>query len=126
MSRSMPRASRYASSPAPMALRVRVRARITSGSGLLQREHLRILPACRKQLTMRALLRDPSFVQEIDAVGVADAGQAVGDQDDGAAVGDAPQRLVDRVLGFGVERRGRFVPDQERSVAVQAAGYRKA
>nr|WP_062341463.1 hypothetical protein [Herbidospora sakaeratensis] len=36
---------------------------------------------------MGALLDDQAVVQDVDAVGVADAGQAVGDEEDGPVVG---------------------------------------
>src|SRR5712672_1539947 len=42
--------------------------------------------------------------------------EAMGDRDHGPAVHQAGQRLADRFLGFAVERRGRFVEQQDRRV----------
>ena len=58
----------------------------------------------RHQSGVGAGLRDAAVVQQRDAVGVTDGGEAVRDGDDGAAERDALQRLLHQVLAVGVER----------------------
>ena len=69
---------------------------------------------------MRARLLHLAAVQHDDAVGVADGGQAVGDHERGAALHQVRERLLHEPLGFGVERRGGLVEDQDRRVLEEA------
>ena len=61
------------------------------------------------QIVVGALLHDPAVIEDVNAVGVADAGQAVGDQEYGAAIGVSPDLLEQGVFGAGVEGRSRLV-----------------
>src|SRR5688572_18682692 len=60
------------------------------------------------QLLVGALFDDASFIDDDDAVGVLDRGEAVGDDEGGAALGQLGQRCLDRAFSFGrsEERRG--------------------
>ncbi len=60
-----------------------------------------------------------------DRVGAAHGGQAVGDDERRAVAHQRRQRVLHELLGFGVERRGRLVEDQDRRVAQQRAGDRQ-
>lgn len=70
------------------------------------------------QLGVVALVGDQAAVEDVDAVGGADAGEAVGDEQDGAV----PAQLADEgeqgLFGAGVEGGGRLVGDEERGVPV--------
>ena len=78
------------------------------------------------QRVVRALLDDAAVVHHDDPVGAADGGEAVGDDDRRAVVHQPLERLLDQPLGFGVERGGRLVEQQDRRVAQQRAGDREA
>ena len=73
-----------------------------------------------------AVLDEPPAVQDVDPVGVADVGQPVRDEHDRTASACAPDALEEGVLGAGVQRRRGLVADQQRGVAVEAAGHRHA
>ena len=52
-------------------------------------------------------------LEDEDAVGVADGGEAVGDDDGGAANGDLFERALDEGFGLVVDRGGGFVEDED-------------
>ena len=60
---------------------------------------------------MRAGLRDASVLHHKDPVGTADRRQAVGDRDDRLAARKLRNGLLDEVLVFGVDARGRLIED---------------
>ncbi|MFJ4122132.1 hypothetical protein ACIP3U_12460 [[Kitasatospora] papulosa] len=63
---------------------------------------------------MRAVLGEAPLVEDVDVVGMADAGHAVGDQDnDPVRGGEAADAVEGSDLGFGVERGGRLVDDED-------------
>ena len=68
------------------------------------------------QIGMAALFGQAGLVHHNDTVGALDGGETVGDDQGGAAPGQFEQALLDRPLGFGVERGSRFVQDQNRRV----------
>jgi hypothetical protein len=82
----------------------------------------RVVAVQGQQLGVRAALDDAALVHHQDDVGALDGGQAVGDHQRGAAAHDAVERGLDVALGFGVERRGGFVEDEDRRVLQQRPG----
>ncbi|MER6408720.1 hypothetical protein ABT269_35715 [Streptomyces viridosporus] len=63
---------------------------------------------------MGAVLDEVPVVEDVDVVGVADAGHAVGDQDDGSVrCGEAADAVEGFDLGFGVEGGCWLVDDEE-------------
>jgi len=81
--------------------------------------------ALGEQRVVPALLDDPAFVEDDDAVSAADRGETMGDDDRRAVVHQPLERLLDQLLRFGVERGGRFVEQQQRRVAQHRAGDRQ-
>ena len=81
-----------------------------------------IEPAGAVELVVGASLHDPALVQHDDLVGVAHGGEAVGDHQHGALAHQPVDRLLHQPLGFGVERAGGLVEDEDRRVAQQRAG----
>src|SRR3546814_971649 len=61
-----------------------------------------------------------------DAVGALDRRQPLRDHQRGAALHELVERRLDHALGFGIERRSRFVKDQDRRVLQQCACNREA
>src|SRR5690606_4040911 len=74
------------------------------------------------QRGVAALLDDRAVLQDVDAVAAAAAGEPVRDEQDGPAVGVRADPLEQLVLGPRVQGGGRLVADQQRRVAVEAAG----
>ena len=71
---------------------------------------------------MRAARGDPALVQHQDLVGVAHGADALGDDKAGAPFHQPVERLLDLVLGDGVDAAGRVVQDQDARVEQQGAG----
>ncbi len=74
------------------------------------------------QLGIRAGLDDPAVVEDQDAVGVAQGGQAMGDQDDGAVGPGGIDGFLDEPFAGVVQRRGPLVEDQDRRVLEEDPG----
>src|SRR5664279_1406755 len=74
-----------------------------------------------EQLGVRALLDDAPGVEGDDTAGPLDRRQAVRDDEAGAPAHQRLERLLHEALRFRIERRGRFVEDQDRRVAVDGA-----
>jgi hypothetical protein len=74
-----------------------------------------------QQLVVRAVLDEPSAVEDQDAVGVADRREAVSDHERGAAVEELVHRLLDRAFGLAVERARGLVEEQDRRAVVESA-----
>ena len=70
-----------------------------------------------QQLRVRAFGFDGAVFQHDDAIGHADAGEAVRDQHDGLAAAELLEALEHFVLGARIERGGRLVEDQQLRVA---------
>ncbi len=83
---------------------------------VLSPHHARIGPVVDQQTLVRALLHNPAVVQNHDQVGVADGTETVGYGHGGALRGEPRNRLLDQMFGFGVDRRGRLVKDQNGGV----------
>ena len=75
----------------------------------------------RKQLVVAAGFDDEAVLDDEDAVGMHDRRQSVGDDDRGAALAEFGDRLLHVVLGFGIERRGRLVEQDDRRILDQRA-----
>src|ERR1039458_4841300 len=76
----------------------------------------RISPAGPKQLCVGARFDNASLVQYHNEIGPLHGGEAVGDADRRAALHQLFERRLDDPLGFGIERAGGFVQDQNRRV----------
>src|SRR5687768_5666505 len=73
----------------------------------------RVAPAFAQQGIVRAVFDDLAVLERDDAVGNAHRRQPVRDDDDGAVLADEPHVLLNRALGFGIERAGRLVENQD-------------
>jgi len=79
--------------------------------GGLRVEHGGVAPVGGHEFVVASVFDESSVVQDVNAVGVADAGHAVGDQDDGPVRGGEPADAVEGGdLGFRVEGGGRAHP----------------
>src|SRR3954463_14864205 len=96
---------------------------VTSYSELLAGK-VKIQSALFHQLIMIAHLGDHSFFQDDNRVRLANRAQAMGDHYRGLSFRHSPQVILDRPLGFGVERAGRFIENQDRRIIVKSARNR--
>src|SRR5262249_14979831 len=74
------------------------------------------------QQVRRAVLQHAARLHHHDAVEAAHGGEPMRDRDQGAPVHQLAQRIADRLLAIGVERRGRLVEQQDRRVLEEGAG----
>ena len=74
-----------------------------------------------EKLLVCARLAELAAVQNVDAVRMADGGEAVGDDDRGAVDRNALERPLDGGLGFIVDRRRSFVEHQNRGIGEYGA-----
>ena len=70
---------------------------------------------------MPAVLDDLAALDHQDAVGMHDGVQPVRDDDGGAVLAEMLDRLLHLALGFGIERGGRLVEQDDRRVLEQGA-----
>src|SRR4051794_39989257 len=103
-------------------IRPRIGANVSAIRGRLKGEHLRVEAAVGDQGFVGAFFDDFAVAQDVDAVGFADAREAVRDEQDGAAREQFADRGEELVLGLGVEGGGGFVEDHEGRVAEEEAG----
>ena len=82
---------------------------------------VRVHAAARESCGVRALLHQAALVEDEHLVGVFDRRQPVRDDERRAIGHQVVQRVLDQPLGFGVERGGRLVEDQDRRVAQERA-----
>ena len=75
---------------------------------------------------MRALFDDLAFVEDDDLVGLEDGVEAMGDGDDSSSLHQLAGGFFEQGFGFGVERGGGFVENQNRRVFEEGAGEGKA
>ena len=73
-------------------------------SGGLQGEELCVVAFKAHELGVGALLGQPALVEQEDAVGLPDRGEAVRDENGGAPLGERAQPGEQLVFGLGVER----------------------
>ena len=106
----------------------RVRADAAGLSGGLQCVQLGVQAAQAHQFLVAAVFGDPAALEDVDPVGVPDAGEPVGDQQDRAVVGAcaSPDLFEQVVFGAGVQCGGGFVADQQGSVPEEAACRRES
>src|ERR1039458_717904 len=86
--------------------------------GLLELEFVEfgINPAGPEQFRVGARFDNAALVQYHNEIGPLDGREAVGDADRRAALHQCFERLLDNPLGFGIERAGGLVQDQDRRV----------
>ena len=65
------------------------------------------------QLVVGAHFRHAVLVDHENAIGATQGGQPVGNRKGSAILGEALQRLLNLILGFGVQTAGRFVQNQQ-------------
>ena len=73
------------------------------------------------KLGMVAALDDAAAINDEDAVGIGDGGEAMRDDQRRAPGRKLGQRLLDRPLRLRIQRRGRLVEDQDRRVLQEDA-----
>ena len=73
---------------------------------------------------MGAAFDQRAFIEDKDAVGVDDGGEAVCDDEAGAVFGDLVERVLDLFFGVAVERAGGFVEDENGRVLENGTGDR--
>src|SRR5690606_3562940 len=78
--------------------------------------------AALEELVVRALLAQLAAVEDEDAVGVLDGGEAMGDDDGGAAAHEGVERMLDLALERGVDGAGGLVEDEDERVEGERAG----
>src|SRR5205085_7942381 len=94
-------------------------------AGLVAPELL-VVAAEPQQLRMRALLDDAAGLEHDQAVHARDGGKPVGDGDDCLALHQLEELFLDRHLDFAIERRGRFIKDEDWRVLKDHARKRDA
>ena len=77
--------------------------------------------ACFEQFAVRALLDDVAVAHDEDTVGIADGAQAVRDDKARAAAHEVIHRLLDELLGAGVDRAGRLIENENGGVCQHGA-----
>jgi hypothetical protein len=75
-----------------------------------------VRPALGEEFAVAAALDDLAVVDHADLVGLGDRRQAIGDDDGLAAFAQGVQRLLDRLLGFGIEGGGHLVEQDDRRI----------
>src|SRR5690606_25621953 len=81
----------------------------------------RVEAAALEELAVRPLLAQLAPVEDEDAVGVLDGGEAVGDDDGGAAAHEGVERVLDLALERGVDGAGGLVEDEDERVEGEGA-----
>ena len=82
--------------------------------GGLQGEELGVAARKAHELGVGALLGQPALVEQEDAVGLPDRGEAVRDEDRGTSLGERAYPGEQLVFSLGVECRGGLVQDEDR------------
>jgi hypothetical protein len=62
------------------------------------------------------------MVEDEDAVGVAEGGEAVGDGDGGAPACGDTESFLDGLFGFGIDGGGGLIQDEDAGVVKESAG----
>lgn len=75
---------------------------------------------------MRSAFNNAAMLQNDDLISMPNGGEAVGNGDCGAAFSQGRQGNFHGAFGFCVQRTGRFIEQQDRRVAQDRAGERKA
>ncbi len=77
------------------------------------------------QLVMGADVGDPALLENDDAGGAAHGREPMGDHEHGSVLHQILERLLHQRLRFRIERRGRFIEDEDGRVLQQRARDRK-
>ena len=93
---------------------------------MLQAEERGVAAAAAQQFVVPAALDDLAALDHQDGVGMHDGVQAVRDHDGGAVLAEMLDRLLHLLFGFGIERGGGFVEQDDRRVLDQRARDRDA
>src|SRR6185295_4141726 len=88
----------------------------------LDPEELGVAPAAGQELLVRAGFDNAAVLDDRDAVGMADGGEAVGDDKAGPAAHEAGQAPLDEPLALGVEVAGGLVEDEDEGVGQDGPG----
>ena len=75
---------------------------------------------------MATALDNAPVIQHQNLVGALEGEQPLGDDKSGAPLHKDSQRLLDQMLGFGIDAAGRIVQNQDARVTEQGAGDGKA
>ena len=97
-----------------------------AGVALLQAEERGVAAAAAQQVVVLAVLDDLAALDHQNGVGVHDGVQAVGDHDGGAVLAEMLDRLLHALFGFGIQRGGRLIEQDDRRVLDQRARHRDA
>ncbi len=81
-----------------------------------------VAPVLAQQFVVAAGFDDRAALDHQDAVGMRDGVQPVRDGDGGAALAEMRHGVLNQPLGFGIERRGRLVEQDDLRVLDQRAG----
>ena len=65
---------------------------------------------------------DATLLHDQDLIGIADGGEAVGDDEGGASVDEVLEGELDEMLGFGIDRGGGIIQDEDAGIHEQDAG----
>ena len=74
---------------------------------------------------VRAALQNQTTLDHQDLIGPADGGQAVGNHESGASLHQVAEPILDHGFRFGVERRGRFIEDENARICEDCARNRE-
>src|SRR5271166_26134 len=80
----------------------------------------------REEFAVAAALDDPSAIHNTDLIRLSHRRKSVGNDNGGSALAERPQSVLDRLLGFRIERRGRLIEQDNRRVLEEGAGDRDA
>src|SRR5690606_6593318 len=95
------------------------------GFGELQADEARVDAGLRDEGVVVAVYDEAALVEDEDAVGRADGGEAVRDDDRRAALEDLLDRALEARLGLAVDARRGLVEDQDVAVEVERARERE-
>src|SRR6185437_1137647 len=91
-------------------------------AGKLRLRDVAVGAPLRQELAMPPALDDAAAVDDANFIGLRDGRQPMGDDDCRAPLAQRAQRPLDRLLGFGIERRSRFVQKDDRRVLEESSG----
>ena len=80
-----------------------------------------IAPAQGEQFSVIAALHNEAVFDHQDLVGTADGGETVGDDEGGSSLHQLAQSSLDHGLGFGIERAGSLVEDEDSRLRQEGA-----
>src|SRR5437763_7737023 len=114
-------ADHSAASPTPTRCLVLALGLSSSSDSHLLTRKVEIQAALRHELVVIAGLRDAAFLENNDHVRLANRTESMRDRDRCSTGHDAADVVLNRALGFGIERRRCFVENQDRRVVIKRA-----